>query len=82
MRKENKLIQGAGVNDADYPVTKYENGKRVICPYYQTWKHMLVRAYSDKCKQRQPTYEDVTVCEEWHSFMRFRAWMEKTRLGR
>ena len=36
---------------------------------------MLDRAYSDKYKQRQPTYRDVTVCEEWHSFMRFRAWM-------
>ena len=76
MRKNNGLIQGVGINDANYPVTEYENGKRVMCPYYQTWKNMLARAYNDKYRQRRPTYEGVTVCEEWRSFMRFHAWME------
>ena len=77
MIKKNKLVQGVGVNDADYFVYKKENGKIVwVCPCYRTWTGMLVRAYSDKYKQRQPTYQGVTVCEEWHSFMRFRAWME------
>lgn len=77
MRKKTKLVYGVGVNDADYPVYKYENGKQVwMCPYYQTWRSMLSRAYIDKYKQKHPTYQDVTVSEEWHSFMRFRAWME------
>ena len=76
MVKKNKLIQGVGINDADYFVYKKENGELVWqCPYYRTWTRMLDRAYSDKCKQRQPTYRDVTVCEEWHSFMNFRSWM-------
>ena len=76
MRKENRLIQGVGINDADYPVTRKENGKRVwICPYYQAWKSMIERSYNDKYKQKNYTYQDVTVCEEWYSFMRFRAWM-------
>lgn len=71
------MIQGVGINDADYPVTKTENGKIVWrCPYYQTWADMLRRSYDDKCKQKYPTYEGVTVCEEWHSFMRFRTWMK------
>lgn len=76
MRKKNKLVHGVGVNDADYFVYRYENGKQVWrCPYYEAWKHMLERGYSDKLKKKHPTYEGVTVCEEWHSFMRFRAWM-------
>lgn len=76
MRKKSKLVQGVGVNDADYSVYRKESGKIVwTCPYYQTWKSMLVRAYSNKYKQIQPTYQDVTVCEEWHSFMCFRVWM-------
>ena len=76
MRNRNKLVYGVGVNDADYFVYGTENHKIVWrCPYYRAWKDMLVRAYSDKYKQRQPTYNGVTVCEEWHSFMRFRAWM-------
>ena len=76
MRKRNRLVEGVGINDADYRVTKMENGKRVWqCPYHRTWESMLRRAYSDKHKQSRPTYQDVTVCEEWHSFMNFRSWM-------
>lgn len=76
MIKKNKLIQGVGVNDADYPVYKKENGKIVWqCPHYRTWKSMLSRSYSGKLKKKHPAYLDVTVCEEWHSFMNFRSWM-------
>lgn len=76
MTKKTKLVRGVGINDADYTVYKYENGKIVWqCPYYRTWNNMLKRAYSNKYKQKNPTYRGVTVCEEWHSFMRFHAWM-------
>lgn len=76
MIKKSKLVYGVGVNDADYPVTQYENSKQVwMCPYYKTWKSMLERAYSNKYKQKQPTYQNATVCNEWHSFMNFRSWM-------
>lgn len=74
--KKNKLVFSVGINDADYPVTEHENGKRVwMCPYYQTWASMIRRSYSCKFKQERPTYEGVTVCEEWWSFMCFRKWM-------
>ena len=70
-----KLVYGVGINDADYVVQKYEtivyvNGKRKrrlvwICPFYQSWKHMLQRCYSNKFKERNPTYEGCSVSEEW-----------------
>ena len=76
MRKRTKSVCGVGVNDANYSISKYENGKKVWqCPYYITWMNMLKRAYSDEYKQEKPTYQGVTVCEEWHSFMNFRSWM-------
>lgn len=81
-----KLVYGVGVNDADYAVTAHEecspvNGKRKqrriwFCPFYRTWADMLTRAYSAKEKARHPTYKDVTVCKEWHTFSVFKAWME------
>ncbi len=72
-----KLVYGVGVNDADYAVRPNGlDGKRVWCPYYATWKGMLERAYSPKWHAKRPTYIGVTVCEEWHSFMAFRVWME------
>jgi len=84
--KAKKLLYGVGINDADYAVTEYEsievNGvrkqKRVwICPYYQVWHSMLVRCYSAKSQERNPTYIGCSVSEEWLLFSNFRSWMER-----
>ena len=57
-----RLVCGVGVMDADYVVevketVGYVNGKRKQklvwkCPFYQTWKSMLVRGYSNKFKEK------------------------------
>lgn len=82
-----KLVCGVGVNDAKYPVVKEEQlgrrgGKRLRkvvwrCPFYQTWKCMLVRCYSKKEKERHPTYLDAACCKEWLLFSNFKLWMEQ-----
>lgn len=77
-----KLIFGVGINDADYNVYKYEtvNGKTLrvwICPFYQKWKDMLQRCYSEKFQKYRPTYVGCYTTPEWHYFMTFRSWMEK-----
>lgn len=75
--KKPRKVYGVGINDANYAVgPRGPDGKQAWCPYYDTWKGMLERAYSPKLHARRPTYIGVTVCEEWHSFMAFRAWME------
>jgi hypothetical protein len=72
-----KLVYGFGINNAEYQVTKYENGKIIwMCPFYQRWKGMLRRAYNSKFHQKNPTYIGVTVCEEWLTFSSFREWMQ------
>ena len=73
--KRDKLIFGIGINDADYVVQPTINGKRVMCPYYRTWKSMLNRCYDHKYQERQPTYKGCHVYPEWISFMNFRKWM-------
>lgn len=47
-----------------------ENHKPSIA--YQRWIAMLVRANGKK--QNCPTYEECSVCEEWHNFQNFAAW--------
>ena len=79
-----RLVQGVGVNDSDYVVSKREtigcvNGKRKqkmvwVCPYYQTWADMLKRC-SEKWKERHPTYKGCSVSDEWLTFSVFKNWM-------
>lgn len=76
--KSRKLVLGIGVNDAEYKTCYRDNkGKKYGCPYYERWKSMIKRGYSHKLKEKYPTYKDVTVCDEWHTFSNFRSWMEK-----
>ena len=76
-RESRMLLHGVGVNDAWYMVAKRVKGKHTKCPYYTRWASMLKRAYDPKSHDRLPTYRDVTVCEEWHTFSVFKVWMEQ-----
>ena len=44
---------------------------------YKRWNGSLERCYSAERQKRQPTYIDVTVCEEWHNFQNFAKWHEE-----
>jgi hypothetical protein len=70
-----KLVCGVGINDADYTVKPIVFGKQVVCPFYETWTHMLMRCYDPKYHAKKPTYIGCQVAPEWLSFMTFRAWM-------
>lgn len=72
-----KLVCGVGVNDADYVVQQTVNGKRVWCPFYRVWAHMLERCYNKKFHARRLTYIGCSVCDEWLLFSNFKAWMQK-----
>lgn len=81
LNKRNKLVEGVGVNDAEYTVceTVTINGKSKIvwiCPFYNTWKGMLMRCYSDKYQSKKPTYKGCSSCDDWLIFSNFKAWME------
>ena len=85
--KDKRLVYGVGINDADYVVEKretigYVNGVQKqklvwVCPYYRVWSNMLMRCYSAKYQERQPTYKGCSVSEEWLTFSNFRRWMEE-----
>jgi len=83
--KDNKLVFGVGINDADYVVEKYKtievNGKQKRnlvweCPYYRAWRNMLQRCYSSKFQESWPTYKGCSVSDEWLRFSNFKRWME------
>ena len=73
-------VYSNATNDADYVTHIREclpNGRQKLvwkCPAYTAWHHMITRSYSQKYKERFPTYQNVTVCEEWLMFSNFRVW--------
>ena len=70
-----KPTLGVGVNDAPHQIYSKTNGSQTFCPYYKKWHSMLNRCYSNKYHERQPTYKDCYVCDEWLTFSVFKAWM-------
>lgn len=75
-----KSLYGVGINDADYELSicVEVDGKMKqvwVCPYYQKWKSMFSRCYSEKYLLRMPSYAGCYVDERWHYFMQFREWM-------
>ena len=52
-----------------------ENGKHTKC--YSTWHGMLMRCYSPKFHEKQPTYINCEVSEEWHNFQKYGKWFDE-----
>ena len=82
-----KLVCGIGVNDLPYRVQIKEwvtenGGKRIRklvfqCKYYEVWKDMLKRCYSEKFLESKPSYIGTSVCSEWLYASAFKKWMEQ-----
>lgn len=86
--KNKQLVYGVGVNDANYVVQQHEYLGRGVdgkvkrnlvwaCPFYEQWKSMIGRCYSDKWKEKYPTYNNVVCCGEWLVFSKFKQWMKE-----
>jgi len=67
MSFKRSLVYGVGVNDWVGKVNV--DGK--LIREYQLWKGMLERCFSEKFKQKYPTYEGVTCSKEWLSMTNF-----------
>ena len=66
-------VYGVGCNDVQFQI-KID---RKNIWQYQLWKSMMGRCFDAKYKQRRPTYEDATCCDEWLSFGNFVEWVNK-----
>ena len=76
---KNKRVYGVGINDANYNVVKYDENRKNVwtCPYYNRWKSLLERVYSEVYHKKRPTYKGTTVCAEWLIFSNFKKWVDE-----
>ena len=66
------MVYGQGIFDGDF---KVGSGKNMDARYVK-WMAMLGRCYCPVQQKRDPSYEGVTVCEEWKTFSNFHAWLQ------
>ena len=62
-----------GIIGEKYPITI--NGKR--SKEIILWMHILERGFSEKFKEKHPSYKDVTVCKEWLYYPNFYEWIHE-----
>lgn len=66
-----RLTYGVAYNSGgDYNTRENKKNSKA----YQTWRNMIERCYSDKFHERQPTYKNYSVCDEWLNFQNFAEW--------
>ena len=68
-------VYGVGIVGIRYN-TKVD-GKHAI--EYGTWKNMLRRCYSEKCRQKFQSYNDCTVSENFKKYSYFYEWCEQQK---
>ena len=66
-------VYGVGCNDVQFQI---KVDRKNIWQYH-LWVNMLQRAFDAKYKQRSPTYEDATCCDDWLYFGNFFEWVNK-----
>lgn len=66
-------LYGVGINDLDEPISY--KGKPF--KFYKVWSAMLYRCYYKKFHERENTYSDCYVCEEWKYLSNFKKWFDE-----
>lgn len=46
-------------------------------PQYSHWNGIMTRCYNGNLHEKHKTYENCTVCEEWHNFQNFAKWYDE-----
>lgn len=80
-KPRNSLVQRTGINDAPFVISPNIGGIQVEHPAYSVWKAMLARCYSNNTKEKRPTYNGVTCCNEWLLFTTFARWFKQNYIA-
>lgn len=66
-------VYGVGVVGLEKIVD--EEGKQL--KPYDSWHDMLIRCYDKKLQDKNPTYKDCKVCDEWLYYPNFKKWFKE-----
>ena len=72
IKKARTLVKGVGFFDSGLATTDEE-----VFMANRVWRSMLSRCYSKKYQEKEPSYIDCSVCEEWLLFSNFKKWFDE-----
>lgn len=64
-------VYGVGIIGIKYPVSINSIRTKEYC----VWHSLIKRCYDPKTREKQPTYQTVSICEEWLLFENFCDWL-------
>jgi hypothetical protein len=64
-------VYGVGIIGIKYPVSINSIRTKEYC----VWHSLIKRCYDPKTREKQPTYQNVSICEEWLLFENFCDWL-------
>lgn len=64
-------VYGVGIIGTKYPVSINSIRTKEYC----VWHSLIKRCYDPKTREKQPTYQTVSICEEWLLFENFCDWL-------
>ena len=67
-------IRGVGYLGGNLDLKSTQNGK--LCKIYTQWYSMITRCYSEAFHQRQPTYIDCYVSDDFKDYSKWREWYD------
>lgn len=77
MSNKTKVLFGWAINDSNKNISLTKDGKLIWkCPYYSKWVEIIKRCKSVSWRKSRPTYNEVTVCEDWKYLSNFIEWVD------
>ena len=67
-------VRGVGYLGSNLDLKPTKNGK--LCKIYTQWYNMITRCYSEAFHQRQPTYIDCYVSDDFKDYSKWREWYD------
>ena len=67
-------VRGVGYLGSNLELKTTCNGKQ--CKIYKQWYNMIERCYNEKFHQRQPTYIDCYVSDDFKDYSKWRDWFD------
>ncbi|USL83473.1 putative HNH endonuclease [Escherichia phage A4] len=67
------MVFNFGINDSNGDSSRKHKDNNI----YNSWYNMLKRCYSPSFHKIEPSYIDITVCDDWKHYSNYKQWFKE-----